>query len=248
MGPSRRIRQGLPIWLLLSATAMLLVGCGGFMDVTVEFAANEQWEADVVYTLPADLVALTGPQEVEAALEDEAESFEAKGARMTWKSSESDGDLIYSVKVTGTGLDRLAETVFYGDARIYLEERDGRRVIHFSHSESLGMGAVWELTLKGGEILSGNGPTDRQTDHDLAEPLWPHRSDLDRIQLFQRRPAAGHRRRRPCHRRRGLWRNKARAAQTGSILESLSGLWLLGPLRGPFLPRLWNRETVESPS
>jgi hypothetical protein len=154
----------LAIPILLTAAALLLVGCGGFMDVTIEFSANEQWQADVVYTLPAEVATLAGPEELETALEEAAQGFEGEGVRTTWNSSESDGNVIYNIKITGTGLDRLAETVFDGDARIYAAETGGRRVIHFEHRGPMAMGAVWELTLKGGEILSGNGrQIDKQT-------------------------------------------------------------------------------------
>ena len=58
----------------------------------------------------------------------------------------------------GKGLDTLSRSVFGGEAEIYADESTGRRLIHFSQYMGAGLGFNSQaLTLRGGEIIAGNG-------------------------------------------------------------------------------------------
>jgi hypothetical protein len=160
--PTRRVH---PRWILLVIAATLLVSCGGDVEMTVDFFSNERWEADVLMTLPKEVSLLAaGVGELEGMLDELARGVEDQGGRVRWKRVDSESDLVYAVEIEGIGLDKLSNIVFDGDARIEVDESTGRRLIKFAYRPGVGLGGSQEFTLRGGEIVSGNGRrVDKQT-------------------------------------------------------------------------------------
>lgn len=147
--------------ILLMGLVFLMAGCGGNLDQTVKLYANEGWETNIELQIPVELLAFTGSTaEVEAEMERQATIWREQGARVSWKSHNEDGKLIYTFDVKGDGHDLLNNIAFDGNATLQIVELNGRRQIQFQHFASRGLFSDLEgytLTLVGGEIISSNG-------------------------------------------------------------------------------------------
>jgi hypothetical protein len=147
--------------ILFVGVILLLAGCGGNLDQTVTLYPNEGWETRIELEIPTELLAFVGsPAEVEAEMERQAAIWREEGARVSWKSRNEDGKVIYAFDVKGEGYDLLNWVAFDGNATFRTVEMSGRRQIQFQHFASRGLFSDLEgytLTLVGGEIISSNG-------------------------------------------------------------------------------------------
>lgn len=149
------------IMILFVGLILLLAGCGGNLDQTVTLYPNEGWETKIELQIPVELLAFVGsPAEVDAEMESQAAMWREQGARVSWKSRDEDGKMIYAFDVKGEGYDLLNWVAFDGNATLRAVEMSGRRQIQFQHFVSRGLFSDLEgytLTLVGGEIISSNG-------------------------------------------------------------------------------------------
>jgi hypothetical protein len=145
--------------LLLAFLTIVLAGCGAAVDVTVDFYRGENWQAVTEISFPVEALAMAGGAgEIEKQLDELVAAAAADDVRVSWEKTKAEGNLIYTIKMKGKGLDTLSRTVFDGEAEIYVDESSGRRLIHFGQYMSSGWGfSAQTLTLKGGEIIAGNG-------------------------------------------------------------------------------------------
>jgi hypothetical protein len=146
--------------LLFVLAAIALAGCGADLDVTIDFYRGEEWEAFLEIAISADVLALAGgPGEIESQLDELVASSASSDVRTSWKkASGNEGELLYTIRMKGAGLEVLSQVVLDGNADIYVDESSGRRLVHFSQytSTPIDFGSQ-SLTLRGGEIISGNG-------------------------------------------------------------------------------------------
>jgi len=148
-------------WLLLMFTAVLfLVGCGAEIDQSVTFYRDEQWSAELRLGTSIEMAALLGsPTEIERELDNIVAEAKNLGVDASWKSSQRDRTLIYTIETKGRGYDALNEIMFDNRAQISVVEDEGRRHIHFSQPVSRDFldANRYAVTLTGGEIVSSNG-------------------------------------------------------------------------------------------
>lgn len=151
-------RQAL-VFMSLVLLTLLLAGCGADLDLTVDFLKNEAWEATIEISFPVELsTAEMNSEAIEDQLDELAEQAAEDDVRISWEEDRVEGEQIYTVHMRGRGLDKLSNYAFDGDAEIEVEESGGRRIIHFNQY----IMSTWELnsrtiTLRGGEIIEGNG-------------------------------------------------------------------------------------------
>ena len=129
------------------------------MDVTIDFFRDEAWQAMLELSVSAETIAMAGgPTELENQLDQMVAEASAQDISTSWKRIESEDKVIYSVEMSGRGLDTLSQAVFDGEAEIYVDDSTGRRLIHFAQYASSGMEFTSQtITLRGGEIIAGNG-------------------------------------------------------------------------------------------
>ena len=151
--PSLAAQCGL---LFLTLVALTVTGCG-HVEVTTDFYRGEKWEAEIGYTVTLETLAMVGEQEITAMLDEMVAEAKAQGARASWSKKTARDSTTYLVTIKGEGLDTLSYVVFDGDAEIYYDEVDGKRAIYFSEYASGSGFETMTLTLRGGEIMYGNG-------------------------------------------------------------------------------------------
>jgi len=146
-------------FLLLVVLTLVLTACEGDVDVTVDFYRGENWHAVTVLSVPTEALALAGGAgAIERELDELVAAAAADGVRASWEKTEAEGNLVYTIEMQGKGLDTLSRTVFDGEAEIYVDESTGQRLVHFSQYVSSGWGfSTQTITLRGGEIIAGNG-------------------------------------------------------------------------------------------
>lgn len=145
--------------VLLALLALVLAGCGADVDVTVDFYRGENWQAVTELSVSAETLAMTGGAgEIEKQLDELVTAAEAEDVRASWEKTKAEDNLVYVVEMEGKGLDTLSRSVFDGEAEIYADESTGQRLIHFSQYVGSGLGfSSQTITLRGGEIIAGNG-------------------------------------------------------------------------------------------
>jgi hypothetical protein len=149
---------------LLIALALLLAGCMGDVNLTVDFYRGGEWEAVTEVSLSQEAVAMIGSaRQIEAHLDDLVREAREEDVRASWKRQDDDEILIYVINMKGEDLDSLARTALEG-AKITVEEDSGERLIHLSYYPGgLGFGSQ-TLVIRGGEVIAGNGQrVDKQT-------------------------------------------------------------------------------------
>jgi hypothetical protein len=146
--------------------ALVLAGCGANVDIVVDFYRGGHWEASTVLGFSQKALALAGgADEIERQLDEMVSEATAADVRASWRRTEVDDGPAYAIEMRGQGLDLLSEAIFGGDARIYVDNSSGQRLIHFSQPIDLALGfSTYTIALRGGEIVGGNGQVlDRHT-------------------------------------------------------------------------------------
>jgi len=152
MGKSNAGRAGL--FLTLS---LILVGCMGQVNVTVDFYRGGNWEAVTEFAVPREAITVTGGEaQIEAELDNLVREASEEDVRASWEKDSGEGKLVYVVHMKGNTLESLSRMVFEG-ADITVEQREGERLIHFRHNpDSLDFDSQ-TIVLRGAEIIAGNG-------------------------------------------------------------------------------------------
>ena len=145
--------------LLLVLLALVLTACGGDVDITVDFYRGENWQAVTALSVPVEALAMAGGAgAIEKQLDEMVAAAAADNVRASWEKTEAEDNLVYTIEMKGKTLDTLSRAIFDGEAEIYADESSGRRLIHFSQYVSSGLGFNSQtITLRGGEIIAGNG-------------------------------------------------------------------------------------------
>jgi hypothetical protein len=146
----------LPGYVLLLLGALVLAGCG-HVDVTTDFYRGGRWETVITYRVAQETLAMIGAQEMVTELDEFVREAADQGVRAKWKQESIEGGVAYAIMMKGEGLDTLSQVVFDGDAEIRADESGDRRLIHFSQRLTSGDFESHTLTLRGGEIIEGNG-------------------------------------------------------------------------------------------
>jgi hypothetical protein len=156
-----RGRRNTRVWgaVMLAVLVFALDGCGADADITVDFYRGENWEATMEVGFSAEVLALAGgPGELEKQFDESIAEAAASDVRASWESTQVDDRVVYTIKMQGQGFDTLSQAVFSEEAEIYADESTGQRLIHFSQYVSSGLGLnSFTITLRGGEIIAGNG-------------------------------------------------------------------------------------------
>lgn len=178
-------------FLLLIGISLVLVGCMGNVDMTVDFYRGGRWQAAMELSVPSETVAMAGGAgQIEAELDNLVAEASREDVDASWKKGGDDGHLIYTVDMRGESLDSLSRTFFEG-AEITVEETGGERLIHFSYYPG-GFGFESQtLTLRGGEIIDGNGQ--RVDDHTMTwtDPYYEIEATLTERSRFSPGRALG---------------------------------------------------------
>lgn len=156
---SRRIKAILTL-TVFSAAAFIVSACGGAVSQDVTINKDESWEATMeVSTTYQVLSLITSTDEVEYELETGVAEAKEEGIDASWKKSEDDEGVTYTIEAKGIGLDKLDDFVFGGSAEIVAVEEGSDQVILFAYSSGgyFMDAGYYSLTLHGSEILTGNG-------------------------------------------------------------------------------------------
>ena len=156
---SRRIKAILTLTVFI-ASAFIVSACGGAVSREVTINKDESWEATMQVSLPHQVLAMIGPlDELDHELETGVVELKEEDVDASWKKSEDDEGVTYTIEAKGSGLDKLNDTVFDGSAEIVAVEEGGKQVILFAYSSGISFmdASSNSLTLHGSEILSGNG-------------------------------------------------------------------------------------------
>lgn len=137
---------------------LALVGCVADVDITVDLYKNENWQAVTEIALSAETIAMVGEKRFEQVLNESIAEAAQDNVEASWSKRVEKNAVVYSVKTKGKGLDRLARTAFGENAEIYVEQVDGKRIVHLTAWVDNSMGLSSQtITLQGGKIISGNG-------------------------------------------------------------------------------------------
>lgn len=154
----REVCRRFSLWPLMFAVVVLLVSCGGKMSTVVDFYGGERWKAVTEITIPNQALSIPEvAEEIKKRLTDAEMRAKQEGVRFSWRDRNDEKTVTYEIEVEGTGLELLSRTVFDGNARIYRDDSSGRSLIRFQRQAGFDLDVVESLTLRGGEIVSGNG-------------------------------------------------------------------------------------------
>jgi hypothetical protein len=145
---------------IVCAIAVFTVACGGDVERDVTLYPDENWQADLIFTIPIEALALVGSvEEIEAELEGEIVELKERGVDASWSSSRQDTLIIYTIEMKGIGYGLLNEVVFDRDATIMLLEGEQEGQIYFLYPMSRDPFSAGKNTLKlnVGEVVSSNG-------------------------------------------------------------------------------------------
>ncbi len=135
---------------------MILTACGARVDQTVTFYDDQSWAAEILITLPREVVALAGTTtQIDAEIAGLVREMEQAGARVSYEAREDEGLITYVMDAEGSGLDILQQIAFE-DADIQMRSVDGKQQIAFAMFVPYDF-AGGTITLIGDEIVSSNG-------------------------------------------------------------------------------------------
>jgi len=154
---NKKCKQMTVMALLMLGLLWLTVGCGS-AQIDVTLLQNERWTAEMELSTPLEMLSLAGgPQALDGELERGVAELNAQGVTASWKRKQSDTDVVYTITAEGQGLGLLNETMFGGEAQIYVDARGGQRRIHFSYDPGFYDFSSLTVRLRGGKVISGNG-------------------------------------------------------------------------------------------
>ena len=144
--------------VILILLLVLSSGCEPMdAEVVFDFDRGEQWELSGELTFPSamrDLNALLGIQDI---MDDIVSEAEADGVEASWQETREDDSAVYTINMAGEGYQTLNQLWFGEDDGFQVEEVRGKRVVSLDYAWDESDFAFVRLTIRAGEILSGNG-------------------------------------------------------------------------------------------
>jgi len=185
---NRRVPRGL-IGLLV-ILVLLLAGCVHIRQ-EVTLMPDEEWKADVKITFPASTVEQLGEemmQDQDADFEEQTAEAERRGVHAEMEMrTEGNGDVVYSMKLEGSGYDLLNEFVFDSQAT-FSDAGDGKVQVNYDAGDMTAfaeMGGSYTLVFNAGQIHSSNA-----TKTSGGTATWENPAEPIQIELTPGSPPA----------------------------------------------------------
>ncbi len=142
--------------LTIAFVVLLLTACGTRIDQTATFYDDQSWNAEIVITIPQQLIALAGTTTgFDQEIAEELRDMESAGVDISYESRSEEGAVKYFIKAQGNDLSSLQRIAFEG-AAINMRTVNGQQQIEFAMNMPSGLVGS-SITLIGEEIVSSNG-------------------------------------------------------------------------------------------
>ncbi|MBN1659131.1 MAG: FHA domain-containing protein [Anaerolineae bacterium] len=128
-------------------------------DIAVSFYRDEDWQAVMTFSIPADVMSQPGTAtQVAGELEEMRAAAEVYGVSAEWHQAASAEHEVYTIQMQGNGLDVLSWLVFSGQAAISVDQYGRQQWIHFQDKSGIGLQyRSSQITLHGGTVMDTNG-------------------------------------------------------------------------------------------
>ncbi len=171
------------VLVIITILALLLSSCATVRE-ELTLKPDEEWNVRMSMLIPASTVSLIGADQItsqQSEWEKQAKEWEVKGVTASLETkTEKNGDVTYSVVMSGKGLALLSETAFSGESILTPADK-GRYNFHADAGDLSSLtqaGGSFTFVLKAGSIRSSNATTVKGNTATWENPTAPMEAEV----------------------------------------------------------------------